>query len=130
MIVRIGRSLLQYSCGIILITITTIIGRTGGGCSSDIVGGCYNIHSFFFFIHSNHAWGGNYIVSGGNVDGGRILGEFPEDLSENCQHAKSAAVGTTTSPSCVFCIREQIHNLRVKGEHQSAAALHPPLHER
>lgn len=30
---------------------------------------------------SDHAWGGNYWVTGGDVDGGQILGDYPDDLS-------------------------------------------------
>jgi cullin-associated NEDD8-dissociated protein 1 len=31
---------------------------------------------------TDHAWGGNYFVAGGAVRGGRILGQFPADLTE------------------------------------------------
>ena len=31
---------------------------------------------------SDHAWGGNYWLAGGAVRGGQILGQFPEDLTE------------------------------------------------
>ena len=30
---------------------------------------------------TDHAWGGNYFMVGGPVKGGRILGEYPDDLS-------------------------------------------------
>jgi len=30
---------------------------------------------------SDHAWGGNYWVAGGDIDGGKILGTFPDDLT-------------------------------------------------
>lgn len=33
-------------------------------------------------LGTDHAWGGNYFVVGGNVDGGQILGKFPERLNE------------------------------------------------
>jgi len=32
---------------------------------------------------SDHAWGGNYFMIGGGVDGGRILGSYPDDLTED-----------------------------------------------
>ncbi|KAL3941801.1 MAG: hypothetical protein SGARI_000470, partial [Bacillariaceae sp.] len=30
---------------------------------------------------SDHAWGGNYIMMGGAVKGGRVVGEFPDDFT-------------------------------------------------
>jgi len=33
--------------------------------------------------HSDHAWGGNFVVASGALDGGKILGDFPEDLSND-----------------------------------------------
>jgi len=32
---------------------------------------------------TDHAWGGNYMVFGGDVRGGRILGEYPDDLTND-----------------------------------------------
>ena len=32
---------------------------------------------------SDHGWGGNYFVAGGEVRGKQILGTFPDDLSED-----------------------------------------------
>lgn len=32
---------------------------------------------------SDHGWGGNYFVFGGDVKGGRILGEYPRDFAES-----------------------------------------------
>ena len=32
---------------------------------------------------TDHGWGGNYFMLGGSVDGGKIVGEFPHDLSNN-----------------------------------------------
>jgi len=32
---------------------------------------------------TNHGWGGNYFAIGGGLKGGRILGKYPSDLSEN-----------------------------------------------
>mmetsp|Transcript_3881 Transcript_3881/g.6489 ORF Transcript_3881/g.6489 Transcript_3881/m.6489 type:complete len:2423 (+) Transcript_3881:72-7340(+) len=33
-------------------------------------------------LGSDHAWGGNYFVAGGSVNGGQVLGKFPKDLTE------------------------------------------------
>lgn len=30
---------------------------------------------------TDHAWGGNYFMMGGGLDGGRILGEYPKGFS-------------------------------------------------
>ena len=30
----------------------------------------------------DHGWGGNYFVFGGAVNGGQVLGQYPEDLTE------------------------------------------------
>jgi len=32
-------------------------------------------------LSSDHAWGGNYFVAGGEVEGKKILGKYPDDLS-------------------------------------------------
>jgi len=32
---------------------------------------------------SDHAWGGNYMILGGDVDGGKIHGEYPSDLTDD-----------------------------------------------
>merc|ERR1711879_1139415 len=29
---------------------------------------------------TDHAWSGNYFITGGGVDGGQILGQYPSDL--------------------------------------------------
>ena len=31
---------------------------------------------------SDHAWGGHYMLMGGGIDGGKILGQYPDDLTE------------------------------------------------
>ena len=33
-------------------------------------------------LGTDHAWAGNYLVAGGSVNGGQILGTYPSDLSE------------------------------------------------
>jgi uncharacterized protein (DUF1501 family) len=32
---------------------------------------------------ADHGWAGNYFVMGGKIDGGRILGKYPDDLTED-----------------------------------------------
>ena len=32
---------------------------------------------------SDHAWGGNYIMMGGDVKGGQIVGQYPENLTDD-----------------------------------------------
>lgn len=32
---------------------------------------------------TDHAWGGNHFIAGGKVRGGRILGKYPNDLTDN-----------------------------------------------
>lgn len=32
---------------------------------------------------SDHAWGGNYFVTGGEVRGKQIIGEYPDDISDD-----------------------------------------------
>lgn len=43
----------------------------------------YNIFAHFCVQKSDHAWGGNYWVAGGSVDGGKVLGEYINDFTEN-----------------------------------------------
>merc|ERR1712125_207335 len=32
---------------------------------------------------SDHAWGGNYFIMGGSVNGGKVIGDYPDDFSIN-----------------------------------------------
>jgi len=34
-------------------------------------------------LGTDHGWGGNMFVAGGSVDGGKVLGNYPDDLSDN-----------------------------------------------
>eukprot|EP00804_Cyclotella_cryptica_P011133 CCRYP_019057-RA/>CCRYP_019057-RA protein AED:0.48 eAED:0.49 QI:0/-1/0/1/-1/1/1/0/207 len=34
-------------------------------------------------LGTDHAWGGNHFIAGGNVRGGRIHGQYPDDISED-----------------------------------------------
>ena len=38
-----------------------------------------SLNSFF----SDHAWGGNYFIAGGEIDGKKILGSYPDNLSND-----------------------------------------------
>lgn len=33
--------------------------------------------------NSDHAWGGNYFAASGSLKGGKILGEYPDDLTSS-----------------------------------------------
>ena len=54
------------------------------GCEDDVV--TFTASDFARTLHTNgngtdHAWGGNQLVMGGGIDGGKILGDFPLSLS-------------------------------------------------
>jgi uncharacterized protein (DUF1501 family) len=52
---------------------------------------------------TDHAWGGNYFVSGGSVRGGQILGVYPDDLSpEGDQILKRGRTVPTTPWEAVW----------------------------
>ena len=34
-------------------------------------------------LGTDHAWGGNVFVAGGSIDGGKVLGTYPDDLSDD-----------------------------------------------
>ncbi len=36
---------------------------------------------------SDHAWGGNYFAASGSFDGGKVLGEFPRNLTNDGDYA-------------------------------------------
>ncbi len=40
-------------------------------------------HSLIFLNEIDHAWGGNYMMFGGAVKGGKILGEYPRSFDPN-----------------------------------------------
>ena len=42
---------------------------------------------------SDHAWGGNQIVMGGAVNGGRLFGDYPTNLNDPMQGAESLDLG-------------------------------------
>ena len=68
-----------------------------GRYESSLLNCCHHLLSLFIpSLHSrafnllsycsDHAWGGNYFVAGGEVRGSQILGTFPDDLSEEGPH--------------------------------------------
>jgi uncharacterized protein (DUF1501 family) len=40
---------------------------------------------FLNHFPSDHAWGGNYFVAGGNLTGGKVLGQYIRDFKESSQ---------------------------------------------
>jgi uncharacterized protein (DUF1501 family)/uncharacterized protein (DUF1800 family) len=44
---------------------------------------------------SDHAWGGNYFIMGGDVKGGQILGEYPSDYDGHLDAGRGRMVPTT-----------------------------------
>ena len=54
---------------------------------------------------TDHAWGGNYFMIGGGLDGGKILGKFPEYLSdEDSQWIKRGIMIPSTPVRNVFSL--------------------------
>ena len=54
------------------------------GCSDDVV--TFTASDFARTLGSNgkgsdHAWGGQQLVMGGGIDGGKVFGDFPQSLS-------------------------------------------------
>eukprot|EP00957_Ditylum_brightwellii_P104792 7987643-Ditylum_brightwellii.AAC.2 len=47
---------------------------------------------------TDHGWGGNYFVIGGSVNGGKILGQYPEHLSKLSDHWLSRGRMIPTTP--------------------------------
>merc|ERR1719276_47667 len=47
---------------------------------------------------TDHGWGGNYFAVGGSLRGGRILGEYPADLTRKSTHmiGRSRPIPTTS----------------------------------
>ena len=39
--------------------------------------------SHFYNFSSDHAWGGNFLIASGGLDGGKVLGEFPDTLTND-----------------------------------------------
>jgi len=47
---------------------------------------------------SDHAWGGNYFVAGGDVDGGKILGQYPNSLDSSSPLVFEPGIVIPTTP--------------------------------
>lgn len=47
---------------------------------------------------SDHAWGGNFLVASGSLDGGKVLGEFPNRLTNDGDLVFSPGVVIPTMP--------------------------------
>ena len=54
--------------------------------------------SFLFLLKSDHAWGGHYFVASGSLDGGKILGEFPLDLTNEGDYAFEPGIFIPSRP--------------------------------
>ena len=56
-----------------------------------------------FSSRARTGWGGNYFVSGGAVRGGRVLGEYPDDLTDDgAQNIGRGRLIPTTSWEAVW----------------------------
>ena len=52
---------------------------------------------------TDHGWGGNYFMVGGGVNGGKILGHYPERLGEEAaEHVGRGRLLPTTSWEAVW----------------------------
>lgn len=49
-------------------------------------------------LFSDHAWGGNYLAASGSLDGGKILGTFPSNLTNDGPYAFEPGVVVPTTP--------------------------------
>lgn len=47
---------------------------------------------------SDHAWGGNYFLAGGDVDGRKIIGQYPEDLDDSGSIVFEPGIVIPTTP--------------------------------
>jgi len=53
---------------------------------------------------TDHAWGGNYIMMGGSVQGGQVLGKYPEDITDDGQFTLGRGRMVPTTPwEAPFC---------------------------
>lgn len=56
---------------------------------------------------ADHGWGGNYMVMGGSLDGGRVLGKYPDDLTNESRLNASRNTRTRFIPTMSW---EHIYN--------------------
>merc|ERR1712127_655615 len=47
---------------------------------------------------SDHAWGGNYFIAGGDVQGKKILGSYPNNLSAESPYIFGPGISIPTTP--------------------------------
>ena len=64
---------------------------------------CHNIENDIHLlsinhIFSDHAWGGNYFIAGGEIDGKRIIGTYPETFSFDSPNAFEPGIFIPTLP--------------------------------
>ncbi len=57
---------------------------------------------------SDHAWGGNYFIAGGEVQGKQILGEFPKNLSDDGPLVFAPGIVIPTLPWYVKTMNEEV----------------------
>jgi uncharacterized protein (DUF1501 family) len=55
-----------------------------------------------FHATSDHAWGGNYFLASGSLDGGKILGSFPSNLTNEGDLVFNGVVLPTTPWEAVW----------------------------
>jgi len=48
---------------------------------------------------SDHGWGGNYMIMGGSINGGRVLGKYPDDLTSKSRLNASRNTRTRLIPT-------------------------------
>ena len=56
---------------------------------------------------ADHGWGGNYMVMGGSIDGGRVLGKYPDDFTSKSRLNASRNTRTRFIPTMSW---EHIYN--------------------
>jgi uncharacterized protein (DUF1501 family) len=56
---------------------------------------------------ADHGWGGNYMVMGGSIDGGRVLGKYPDDFTSKSRLNASRNTRTRFIPTMAW---EHIYN--------------------
>lgn len=61
---------------------------------------------------SDHGWGGNYFVMGGQIKGGRVLGKHPMNYNSNNPHitGRGAWIPTTSNEAMWVSIKHCLWN--------------------
>merc|ERR1711862_744355 len=55
---------------------------------------------------SDHGWGGNYFMMGGQVKGGQILGQYPDDYDGHLDAGRGRVIPTTPWDAVWYGISE------------------------